>query len=144
METGEADPEDDMATVLEKVPKRTYRMVKDKGGVFGTNVMVSTEVLPAAQTMIDTSIKVREENPDMKKNFKVMYTSAGDPLGWGDKIKGAGFTWNTYCPFRQGSSALQESWRRRNSSLRPRRWFPHLVGAGPFNGFASGCGGGGI
>ena len=29
----------------------------------------------------------------MKKYFKVMYTSAGDPLGWEDKIKGAGFTW---------------------------------------------------
>ncbi len=91
--TGEADPEDDMATVLEKVLKRTYRMVKDKGGIFGTNVMVSTEVLPAAQIMIDTAIRIREENPDMKKHFRVMYTSAGDPLGWGDKIKGAGFTW---------------------------------------------------
>jgi len=91
--TGGADPEDDMATVLEKVLKRTYGMVKDKGGIFGTNVMVSTEVLPAAQIMIDTAIRVREDNPDMKKHFKVMYTSAGDPLGWGDKIKGAGFTW---------------------------------------------------
>jgi NAD(P)H-dependent flavin oxidoreductase YrpB (nitropropane dioxygenase family) len=91
--TGEADPEDDMATVLEKVLKRTYRLVKDKGGVFGPNVMVSTEVLPASHIMIDTAIRVREENPDMKKYFKVMYTSAGDPLGWGEKIKGAGFTW---------------------------------------------------
>jgi NAD(P)H-dependent flavin oxidoreductase YrpB (nitropropane dioxygenase family) len=91
--TGGADPEDDMATVLEKVLKRTYGMVKDKGGIFGINVMVSTEVLPAAQIMIDTAIRVREDNPDMKKHFKVMYTSAGDPLGWGDKIKGAGFTW---------------------------------------------------
>jgi NAD(P)H-dependent flavin oxidoreductase YrpB (nitropropane dioxygenase family) len=91
--TGEADPEDDMATVLEKVLKRTYRLVKDKGGIFGPNVMVSKEVLPAAQIMIDTAIRMREENPDMKKYLKVMYTSAGDPLGWEDKIKGAGFTW---------------------------------------------------
>jgi NAD(P)H-dependent flavin oxidoreductase YrpB (nitropropane dioxygenase family) len=91
--TGEADPEDDMATVLEKVLKRTYRLVKDKGGIFGTNVMVSTEVLKASHVMIDTAIRVRQENPDMKNYFKVMYTSAGDPLGWGDKIKGAGFTW---------------------------------------------------
>jgi len=91
--TGEADPDDDMATVLEKVLKRTYRLVKDKGGIFGPNVMVSKEILPAAQTMIDTAIRVREENPDMKKHLKVMYTSAGDPLGWEDKIKGAGFTW---------------------------------------------------
>jgi NAD(P)H-dependent flavin oxidoreductase YrpB (nitropropane dioxygenase family) len=91
--TGEAEFEDDMATVLEKVLKRTYRLVKDKGCIFGTNVMVSTEVLPASHIMIDTAIRVRQENPDMKNYFKVMYTSAGDPLGWGDKIKGAGFTW---------------------------------------------------
>ena len=91
--TGEADPEDDMATVMEKVLKRTYRLVKDKGGVFGPNVMVSKEVLEASHILIDTAIRVREENPDMKECFKVMYTSAGDPLGWEDKIKGAGFTW---------------------------------------------------
>ncbi len=91
--TGEADPEDDMATVMEKVLKRTYRLVKDKGGIFGTNVMVSKEVLEASHVMIDTAIRVREENPDIKKHFKVMYTSAGDPLGWEEKIKGAGFTW---------------------------------------------------
>ncbi|MFC1927756.1 NAD(P)H-dependent flavin oxidoreductase [Chloroflexota bacterium] len=91
--TGEADPEDDMATVLEKVLKQTHRLVKDKRAVFGANVMVSTEVLTAAQVMIDTAIRVREENPDMKNHFKVMYTSAGDPLGWEDKIKGAGFKW---------------------------------------------------
>jgi enoyl-[acyl-carrier protein] reductase II len=91
--TGEADPDDDMATVLEKVLKRTYRMVKDKGGIFGTNVMVSAELLEKSQIMIDTAIRVREENPDIKNHFKVMFTSAGDPMGWGDKIKGAGFTW---------------------------------------------------
>jgi enoyl-[acyl-carrier protein] reductase II len=91
--TGEADPDDDMATVLEKVLKRTYRMVKDKGGIFGTNVMVSAELKEKSQIMIDTAIRVREENPDIKNHFKVMFTSAGDPMGWGDKIKGAGFTW---------------------------------------------------
>ena len=87
MRTAEADPEDDMGTVLEKLLKRTYRLVRDKGGVFGTNPMVSAEVLPAAQIMIDTAIRVREQNPDMKKHLKVMYTSAGDHLGWGDRIK---------------------------------------------------------
>ncbi len=91
--TGEANPEDDMATVLEKVLRRTYRLVRERGGIFGTNVMVSKEVLPASHIMIDTAIRVRDESPDMKNHFKVMYTSAGDPLGWGDKIKGAGFIW---------------------------------------------------
>jgi NAD(P)H-dependent flavin oxidoreductase YrpB (nitropropane dioxygenase family) len=96
--TREADPEDDMATVLEKVLKRTYRLAKDNGGVFGPNVMVSKEVLPASQIMIDTAIRVREENPDVKKYFKVIYTSACDPVGSGDKIKGAGFTWIRIAP----------------------------------------------
>ena len=101
--TGEADPDDDMATVLEKVLKRTYRLVKDKGGIFGINVMVSAEVLQHSQVMVDTAIRVREENPDMKKHFKVIFTSAGDPLGWKDKIKGAGFTWIHIVPSVKGA-----------------------------------------
>ncbi len=92
-ETGEADPEDDMATVFEKVLKRTYRLVKDKDGVFGPNIMVSAELKEQANIMIETAIKVREENPDIKNHLKVIYTSAGDPMGWGEKIKGAGFKW---------------------------------------------------
>jgi enoyl-[acyl-carrier protein] reductase II len=101
--TAEANYDDDMATVLEKVLKRTYRLVKDKGGIFGINVMVSAEVLPQAQVMVDTAIRVREENPDMKKYFKVIFTSAGDPLGWKDKIKGAGFTWMHVVPSVKGA-----------------------------------------
>jgi NAD(P)H-dependent flavin oxidoreductase YrpB (nitropropane dioxygenase family) len=103
VKTAEANYDDDMATVLEKVLKRTYRLVKDKGGIFGINVMVSAEVLPHSQVMVDTAIRVREENPDMKKHFKVIFTSAGDPLGWKDKIKGAGFTWMHVVPSVKGA-----------------------------------------
>ena len=92
-ETGEANPDDDMATVLATVLNRTHRLVKDKGGVFGPNVMVSAELKDKANIMIETAIKAREENPEMKDTLKVMYTSAGDPMGWEEKIKGAGFTW---------------------------------------------------
>jgi len=98
VESGEANVNDDMATVLEKVLKRTYRLTKDKGGIFGINVMVSAELIKYSHVMIDTAIKVREENPDMKKHFKVIFTSAGDPVGWKDKIKGAGFTWMHVVP----------------------------------------------
>ena len=90
VESGEANRDDDMATALEKVLKRTYRLVKDKGGIFGINVMVSAELKQHSAVMIDTAIKVREENPDIKNHFKVIFTSAGDPVGWKDKIKGAG------------------------------------------------------
>ena len=44
-----------------------------------------------------------EENPDVKKHFKVIFTSAGDPLGWHDKIKGAGFTWIHVVPSVKGA-----------------------------------------
>jgi NAD(P)H-dependent flavin oxidoreductase YrpB (nitropropane dioxygenase family) len=96
--TAGADYDDDIATVMEKLLKRTYNLVKDKGGIFGINVMVSAEVLRHSHTIIDTAIRVREENPDIKKHFKVIFTSAGDPLGWKDKIKGAGFTWMHVVP----------------------------------------------
>lgn len=98
IDSGEADRDDDMATALEKVLKRTYRLVKDQGGIFGINVMVSAELKVFSHIMIDTAIKVREENPEMKNHFKVIYTSAGDPVGWEDKIKGAGFTWMHVIP----------------------------------------------
>jgi NAD(P)H-dependent flavin oxidoreductase YrpB (nitropropane dioxygenase family) len=93
VETGEAKFEDDMATALEKVLKRTNRLVKDKGGVFGINVMVSAELIQYSRVLIDTAIRVRQENHDMKDHFKVIFTSAGDPVGWAEKIKGTGFTW---------------------------------------------------
>jgi NAD(P)H-dependent flavin oxidoreductase YrpB (nitropropane dioxygenase family) len=96
--TAGANEDDDMVTVLEKCLKRTYSLVKDKGGVFGINVMVSAEMREAAGAIIDKAIKVREENPDIKNHFRVIFTSAGDPVGLGDKIKGAGFTWMHVVP----------------------------------------------
>jgi enoyl-[acyl-carrier protein] reductase II len=103
VESGEASMEDDMATVLEKVLKRTYRLTKDRDGVFGINVMVSAEVIDKSKVMIDKAIQVREENPDMKKYFKVIFTSAGDPVPWQDKIKNAGFTWLHVVPSVKGA-----------------------------------------
>lgn len=103
IETAEANRDDDMATALEKVLKRTYRLVKDKGGIFGINVMVSAELKQHSEVMISTAIRVCEENPDIKKHFKVIFTSAGDPVGWKEKIKGAGFTWMHVVPSVKGA-----------------------------------------
>jgi enoyl-[acyl-carrier protein] reductase II len=103
VESGEASMDDDMAGVLETVLKRTYRLTRDKGGVFGINVLVSAEVLEKSQIIIDTAIKVRQENPEMHDNFKVIFTSAGDPLPWGEKIKSAGFNWLHVVPSVKGA-----------------------------------------
>jgi NAD(P)H-dependent flavin oxidoreductase YrpB (nitropropane dioxygenase family) len=103
VDTAGASLEDDRATVLEKVVKRTYSLVKDTGGVFGINVMVSAERIAHASVIIDAAIRIREENPDIKKHFKVVFTSAGDPVGWKDRIKGAGFTWMHVVPSVKGA-----------------------------------------
>ena len=109
IKTADSTMDDDMATVLENVVKRTYRLVKDKGGVFGINVMVSAELRDKAMVMIDTAIKVREENPDIKKHFKVIFTSAGDPLGLKDKIKNAGFIWMHVIPSVKGAQRCKKA-----------------------------------
>lgn len=96
--TAEASPDDDMGTALEKVLIRTYRLTKDKGGIFGINVMVSAEMKTEAQTLIDRAIEVRERHRELRDHFKVIFTSAGDPVGWRDKIKGAGFIWMHVVP----------------------------------------------
>lgn len=109
VDSGEANRDDDVATALEKVIKRTYRLVKDKGGIFGINVMVSAELVDRAQIMVDTAIRIREENVDVKKHFKVIFTSAGDPVGWKDKIKKAGFTWMHVVPSVKGAMRCKKA-----------------------------------
>ena len=103
VESGEASPDDDMAGVLTSVLKRTHRLTKDKGGVFGINVMVSAELVDLSTILIDTATKVVEENPAMKDHFKVIFTSAGDPVPWGNKIKKAGFIWLHVVPSVKGA-----------------------------------------
>jgi enoyl-[acyl-carrier protein] reductase II len=71
--------------------------------------MVSAEMREAALTLIDKAIQVREENPDIKKHFKVIFTSAGDPLGLGEKIKGAGFIWMHVVPSVKGAMRCKKA-----------------------------------
>ncbi len=103
VETGGATIDDDQATVLKKIFNQTYEGVKEKKGVFGINVMVSAEMRDSAEMIIDTAIQAREENSELKERFKVVFTSAGDPLPWGEKIKSAGFTWIHVIPSVKGA-----------------------------------------
>jgi NAD(P)H-dependent flavin oxidoreductase YrpB (nitropropane dioxygenase family) len=107
--TAGASEDDDMSTVLEKCLKRTYTKVRDKGGVYGINVMVSAEMKQAAEVIVDTAARVRQETPDIRNHFKVIFTSAGDPVGWGEKIKGAGFTWMHVVPSVKGAQRCKKA-----------------------------------
>ena len=109
VETGGATLDDDQPTVLGKIFNQTHNGVKDRKGIFGINVMVSAEMAEGAKTIIDSAIKVREENPEMKETFKVIFTSAGDPLPWGDTIKGAGFKWLHVVPSVKGAMRCKKA-----------------------------------
>lgn len=109
IKTADSTMDDDMAAVMENLLKRTYRLTKDKGGVFGINVMVSAELADKSKIIIDTAIKVCEENPDVKKHFKVIFTSAGDPVPWRDTIKNAGFTWMHVVPSVKGAQRCKKA-----------------------------------
>jgi NAD(P)H-dependent flavin oxidoreductase YrpB (nitropropane dioxygenase family) len=103
VETGGATMEDDKVTVLEKIFRQTHEGVKDSGGVFGINTMVSAEMMEQANLIIDTATRMREENPELRNTFRVVFTSAGDPMPWGEKIKGAGFKWLHVIPSVKGA-----------------------------------------
>jgi enoyl-[acyl-carrier protein] reductase II len=65
--------------------------------------MVSAERVASAETIINAAIKAREEHPEAHDRFKVVFTSAGDPMPWGEKIKGAGFKWLHVVPSVKGA-----------------------------------------
>jgi NAD(P)H-dependent flavin oxidoreductase YrpB (nitropropane dioxygenase family) len=102
-ETGGASPDDAPEVIFRKIFQQTYENTKASGGVFGVNVMVSAPMVETAAMIIDTAIQVREENPDMRNHFKVIFTSAGDPMPWGEKIKSAGFKWLHVVPSVKGA-----------------------------------------
>lgn len=108
-ETGGASPDDPPEVIFQKIYQQTFEQTQASGGIFGVNVMVSAEIRPIAEMIIDTAIKMRNENPEMHDRFKVIFTSAGDPMGWGDKIKGAGFKWLHVVPSVKGAERCRKA-----------------------------------
>ncbi len=108
-ETGGASPEDDNQTIFRKIFKQTFEGTRDKKGIFGINVMVSAEMKESANFIIGAAIAAIEENPELKEQFKVIFTSAGDPMPWGEKIKGAGFKWFHIVPSVKGALRCQKA-----------------------------------
>lgn len=88
-----ADLTDDPATVFRKMYTRVFEETKESQGIFGINVMVSVEMLDNARIAIGTMLELREQNPEMKERFKVLITSAGDPIPWADLIKKHDLIW---------------------------------------------------
>ncbi len=88
-----AEMTDDRKTVMKKMFKRVFEETKESGGIFGANVMVSAEMLDNAKDVISAMIEVRNENPEMKERFKVLLTSAGDPMPWSKVVEENDLVW---------------------------------------------------
>lgn len=108
-QTGGASLDDDSKTVLKKIFRQTLEGTGEKKGIFGINVMVSAEMKDWAELIIDTMIEAREENPEMKDRFRVLVTSAGDPLPWTKKVKKTDLRWIHVIPSVKGALRCQKA-----------------------------------
>ena len=96
--SGGADPEADRETILRTIFQQTLDQTRESQGIFGVNVMVAAEMREIAELIVKTMMKAREEDPEMKKRFKVLVTSAGDPLPWSDAVKKTDLVWMHVMP----------------------------------------------
>jgi NAD(P)H-dependent flavin oxidoreductase YrpB (nitropropane dioxygenase family) len=97
-QTGGADPEADQETIMRSIFQQTLDQTREQQGIFGVNVMVAAEMRDVADVIIKTMVKAREEDPEMKKRFRVLVTSAGDPLPWSDVVKKTDLVWMHVMP----------------------------------------------
>lgn len=107
--SGGADPSADKETILRTIFRNTLEATRESQGIFGVNVMVSAEMREDAKLIIGTMMKVREEDPEMKKRFKVLVTSAGDPLPWSDAVKKTDLVWMHVMPSVQAAKRCKKA-----------------------------------
>jgi NAD(P)H-dependent flavin oxidoreductase YrpB (nitropropane dioxygenase family) len=109
VESGGATLDDNSYTVLKKILYHTLEGTRDKKGIFGINVLVSSERIERAREVIDRAIEIREADPEMKERFRVLITSAGDPIPWTEKVKAAGFKWFHVMPSVRAAKRCQKA-----------------------------------
>lgn len=107
--TAGADPKEDKKIILQKAFEQASEGTRESGGIFGINVMVSNPMREHAELVLETAIEAREKDPGLKDRFKVVFTSAGDPLPWGKTLKKAGFTWLHVIPSVKGALRCQKA-----------------------------------
>lgn len=86
---GNGTPREIMRRTIAEVTERTG----DSGGIYGVNVPVSTEFIDAARMLTEEALECRERDPEVGARFRVIITSAGDPVPWRDLVKSSGVTW---------------------------------------------------
>ncbi|MGI6025496.1 MAG: NAD(P)H-dependent flavin oxidoreductase [Candidatus Scatomorpha sp.] len=88
-----ANMDDDDVTIFKKMFTRVFEETKESGGIFGANVMVSAEVRENAANVMKAIKELRDADPEMRDRFRVLVTTAGDPVPWADFVKEQGMIW---------------------------------------------------
>ena len=88
-----ANYDDDDITIFKKMFTRVFEETKEEQGIFGANVMVSVEMRQNAAKVMQAIKELRDSDEEMRRRFKVIVTSAGDPMPWRDFIKEQGMVW---------------------------------------------------
>jgi enoyl-[acyl-carrier protein] reductase II len=109
IETCGASLDEDKITVLKMIFRNTLEGTRAQQGIFGLNTLVSEEFRERAIENIYIASEVRDEDPEMEERFRVMVTSAGDPLPLSDQIKRAGFKWIHVVPSVKGALRCREA-----------------------------------
>ena len=87
-----ASVDDDDVTIFKKMFTRVFEETNDDA-IFGANVMVSAEVKENAMKVMQAIKELRADNPEMQRRFKVLVTTAGDPMPWANFVKEQGMVW---------------------------------------------------
>jgi NAD(P)H-dependent flavin oxidoreductase YrpB (nitropropane dioxygenase family) len=100
---------DSAAETLKNIFRHTLKQTAKSKGVFGLNILVSAELLRGAGEMIQATIEVRDEDPEMRERLKVIVTSAGNPARFADMIKPSGLKWFHVVPSVKGAQKAVEA-----------------------------------
>ena len=88
-----ASADDDDVTIFKKMFTRVLEETRESQGIFGANVMVSAEVRENAANVMKAIKELRAESEEMRNRFRVLVTTAGDPMPWADFVKEQGLIW---------------------------------------------------
>lgn len=89
--------DDPPAIILQKSIETVANRTQSAGSIFGVNVPVSAEFLPASEMFIKQVIEARNADSNIEKRLQVLITSAGNPTPWGD-VKKHGLIWMHVVP----------------------------------------------
>jgi len=88
---------------------RLAQATRETKGIFGLNLMLASEMANWTGQAIKGAKEVRDEDPDIRDRFRVIVTSAGNPLNWADAIKALGIKWFHVVPSVKHAKKAEEA-----------------------------------